>query len=73
MIAEKLEGIEKRFEAIETDMANPAVISNMEGYKKLTGSTQSCATWSPFSGNGGGSGRSSARRGRCCGMRPTRR
>ncbi len=35
MIAEKLEGIEKRFEAIETDMANPAVISNMEGYKKL--------------------------------------
>ena len=35
MIAEKLEAMEKRFEAIETDMARPAAISNMEEYRKL--------------------------------------
>jgi peptide chain release factor 1 len=35
MIAEKLAAIEKRFEAIETDMASPAVISHTEEYRKL--------------------------------------
>ncbi len=35
MIAEKLEAMERRFDAIETDMANPNATSNMEEYKKL--------------------------------------
>ncbi len=35
MITGKLEEMEKRFERIEADMAKPAVISNMEEYKKL--------------------------------------
>lgn len=35
MITEKLEDMERRFEAIEADMARPDVISNMEEYKKL--------------------------------------
>ncbi len=35
MIAEKLEDIEKRFQAIEVEMAKPAATSDMEEYKKL--------------------------------------
>jgi peptide chain release factor 1 len=35
MIAGKLEDLEKRFEQIESDMAKPAAISNIEEYKKL--------------------------------------
>jgi peptide chain release factor 1 len=35
MITEKLEDMERRFEAIEADMARPEVISDMEEYKKL--------------------------------------
>ncbi len=35
MITEKLEDMERRFEAIEADMARPEVISNMEEYRKL--------------------------------------
>jgi peptide chain release factor 1 len=35
MIVEKLEDLEKRFDWIEAEMARPAVISNMEEYKKL--------------------------------------
>lgn len=35
MISEKLEAMERRFDAIETDMADPNATSNMEEYKKL--------------------------------------
>ncbi len=35
MIAEKLEGLERRFEQIEADMARPEIISNTEEYRKL--------------------------------------
>ncbi len=35
MIEGKLEAMEKRFDAIETDMARPTAVSNMEEYKKL--------------------------------------
>jgi peptide chain release factor 1 len=35
MITEKLEEMERRFDVIETDLARPEIISNIEEYKKL--------------------------------------